>query len=38
MHDYIDPAVGIPLAAVLWATWIIMVIRDRRKEKRDRES
>lgn len=21
MHDYIDPAVGIPLAVVLWLAW-----------------
>ena len=37
MHDYIDPAVGIPLAIVLWAIVITQAVRSYRKEK-DRES
>lgn len=32
--DYIDPAVGLPLAAVLWAVWLIMVIRDKRRSSK----
>lgn len=29
--DYISPALGIPVAVVLWAVWVALVIRDRKK-------
>lgn len=28
--DYIDPRVALPVAAILWVLWVVMVWRDRR--------
>lgn len=30
--DYIDPAIGLPIAAGLWIVYILMVLKDRKKD------
>lgn len=32
--DFIPPDIGIPLAVVLWVTWVRLKINDRREQKK----
>jgi hypothetical protein len=31
--DNFDPAIGLPAAAILWAIWLVLHLRERRRNR-----